>query len=267
MQPRRTGFLIRCVDKDSFPQRQESRVWSQTERGSRFILVRNPADGLTFILAKTDLQWPHWGGRSTTAILDARNAQRHGAIARRSPCRGDECVTPSAASRVTGRATVCAQRVCSYEFLDASPRTEANAIARPYGLDTFQSALANNHKCTAGDSGKTRRADNDAMGRNRNEAGGPRSPSFNCTFVKVVGAVRLFGELLAPRNRLPSRRRREPCNVALFGIKALRTCKKICVYGSLIHCVLTDRALSFSLQNKDRLTVPRGRVSGDALAH
>ena len=245
MQPRQIGFPTRCAGKESSRHKRGSRGPSQIERGSRFILVRNPADGLSFILSKTDLQRRRWGGRSTTAILVVRNAERYGTIAMLSPCGGDERVTPSAAGRVTGpRATACEDRVCSYEFLDTSPGTNANAIARPYG-SVPQPGPANSHEHKVG-GGKKRRADKQAIRRSHGARGDPaRSLKFNGTFVKVVGAVRLFGELAAPRNCLPKRCRKDTYKVGHFSFKTLKVCKKMCVYGSFIHCILPSRELSF----------------------
>jgi hypothetical protein len=204
MPPRRTGFQIRCVAKNSFRQGQEPRVASEIKRGSRFIPIRNPADGLAFIRAKAGPQRHHWSGRSTTVILVSRNGQRHGTIAMRSRCGGDERVVPLAASRATGRAAAGEERVYSYEFLDASCRTDASAIARSYGLDTCGSVLANGHECKAGDGGRMRRADKEAIRRTHSAAGDPANlPNSNCTCVEVVDLVRLFGELATRRTLCP----------------------------------------------------------------
>jgi hypothetical protein len=143
-----------------------------------------------------------------------------------------------------GRSTTISDFRPWYELLDGSASLGANTIARPYGLEAFQSPA----HCAVGNGGKKRRMDR-AVRRGRGALAVP-APSHNHPSVKVVEESSLFSPLAA-----------RTCTLFAAGCDAPRKAleirnqdiesatKKICL-RNIYMLLLADQEVSFSWQRR-----------------
>jgi len=242
----RLRLPIRCAAKNFFRQRLEPRVPVQIKHGSGFILIRKPAGRLALTGAETGQQRRHCSGCSTTASSLSRAGQRHRTIAVMRP-GGDVRVPPSAANRMSGRATACEEHGRWYELLHVS-KSGANAITRSYGLDTVRS------DCTNGDGGKTQRA------------GAPGDPAQVAQVyfrISCRGGLPVCG---APSG-LSSWGSAASCNAPVFSVKTLTVRQKKCVYEEFIYCFWRTGSYHFHGNAEGRFDRVEGWVSAGTLVY